>query len=193
LDLSNDLFALALGISMKTTDELFAHLQTLGAGELQHLNGSLVAHLRGTEALLRSWGANESLCVAGLYHAVYGTDGYNPALTLLDGRKSIAALIGTTAEELAYLYGACNRNVFYPRIGTEAQLRFADRFTNTEYAIEASQLTSLCELILANELEIASNSAEFRAKYGAALSKLFERMSGLVSEAGFQAYRSILC
>jgi hypothetical protein len=178
---------------MKTSDELFVQLQALGAGEFEHLNGSLATHLRGTEALLRSWGASESLCVAGLYHAVYGTDGYNPALSTLAGRSGISELIGVEAEKLAYLYGACNRKVFYPRIGTESQLMFADRFNNSEHAIEPAQLAQLCELILANELEIASNSAEFRAKYGAALARLFERMSGLVSEAGFQAYRSILC
>jgi hypothetical protein len=178
---------------MKTTDELFAQLQALGAGEFEHLNGSLSAHLRGTEALLRSWGASEPLCRAGLYHAIYGTDGYNPALMSMAGRSGIADLIGKEAEELAYLYGACDRKAFYPRIGTEAQLLFADRFKSSEYAIEAGQLAGMCELILANELEIASGSAEFRAQYRAALSGLFERMPSLVSRAGFQAYRNILC
>jgi hypothetical protein len=177
---------------MNTTDELFAKLQLLGAGEFEHLNGSLATHLRGTESLLRSWGASEALCRAGLYHAVYGTDGYNPSLTSLDGRAAIAELIGAEAEELAYLYGACNRKVFYPRIGTDAQLTFANRFTNSEYAITSDELSPTCELILANELEIASNSEEFKAKYGVALSGLFERMSGLVSPAGFQAFRNIL-
>jgi uncharacterized protein DUF6817 len=180
-----------MGIPMKTTEEQFAKLQELGAGEFQHLNGSLAAHLCGTEALLRAWGANESLCVAGLFHAVYGTDGYDQALTSLVDRNVISELIGPEAEELAYLYGACNRKVFYPRIGTQNQLVFADRFTNTEYAISQTQLAGMCELIMANELEIAGNSAEFRAKNGAALSRFFGRMSGLVSEAGFQAYRSI--
>jgi len=164
----------------------------LGVGELAHLNGSLETHLRGTESLLRSWGACESLCVAGLYHAVYGTDRYKPALNSLAGRQGIAELIGTEAEELAYLYGACNREVFYPRIGTDAQLVFADRFNNAEYDLQPRQLAQMCELILANELEIASNSAEFRAQHGAELSRLFERMSGLVSEVGFQAYRRML-
>ncbi|WP_414707495.1 DUF6817 domain-containing protein, partial [Rhodoferax sp. UBA5149] len=40
--------------------------------------------------MLRSWGACESLCVAGLYHAVYGTDRYKPALNSLAGRQGIA-------------------------------------------------------------------------------------------------------
>jgi hypothetical protein len=176
---------------MKNTDELFAKLQALGAGEFGHFNGSLAAHLRGTEALLRAWGANESLCAAGLYHAVYGTDGYQPALMPLADRNVISTLIGPEAEALAYLYGACDRKDFYPRIGTGDQLMFADRFTNSKYAIERVQLAALCELTIANELEIASDSAEFRARNGASISRLLERMSGLVSEAGVQAYRSI--
>src|ERR1700730_12891019 len=171
---------------MNSVDQLFAKLQSLGAGEFAHLNGSLSMHLRGTEALLREWGAPDVVCVAGLYHAVYGTAGYNPALTSLAGRKNIAELIGVEAESLVYLFGACNRRVFYPRIGTDSQLMFADRFTNAEYEIEFLQLTQLCEITLANELEIISNSPDFKALHGLHFSQLFERMSGLVSKAGFR-------
>ncbi|MGZ3237250.1 MAG: DUF6817 domain-containing protein [Burkholderiaceae bacterium] len=178
---------------MNQSDHLFAELQALGAGEFEHLNGSLAAHLRGTESLLREWGAREAVCIAGLYHAVYGTDGFNPSLVGIDMRQRIASLLGPEAEELAYLYGACNRRTYYPRIGTESQLVFADRFTNTEYDISNEQLRDLCELILANELEIAQGSAEFRAKHGALLSKLFERMEGIVSEVGFKTFRKVLC
>jgi hypothetical protein len=177
---------------MNSVDQLFGKLQALGAGEFAHLNGPLSTHLRGTEALLREWGAPEPVCAAGLYHAVYGTDGYNPALTSLAGRKHIAELIGDEAESLAYLFGACNRTVFYPRIGTDAQRMFADRFTRAEYEISLRQLAELCEITLANEMEIASNSPEFKALHGRYLSQLFERMSGLVSKAAFRAFRTVL-
>jgi Tautomerase enzyme len=50
---------------MSSVDQLFAKLQSLGAGEFAHLNGSLATHLRGTEALLREWGAADVVCVAG--------------------------------------------------------------------------------------------------------------------------------
>ena len=185
-------FQLTRVTAMLHSDRLFAELHAMGAGEFEHMNGTLAAHLRDTESLLRAWGAREAVCIAGLCHAVYGTDGYNPALTGLDGRQRIAQLIGAEAEELVYLYGACNRRLFYPRIGTDARLIFVDRFSNTEYSITHRQLSDLCELILANELEIAAGSAEFRAKYGPSLSGLFERMAGIVSETGFAAYRSIL-
>lgn len=177
---------------MNDVETLFVKLQAMGAGEFVHLNGSLASHLKGTEALLRSWGAPEMVCVAGLYHAVYGTDGYNPSLAGLNTRPQIAELIGADAEALAYLYGACNRVVFYPRIGGAFQLQFADRFQAREYSISHEMLKNFCELALANELEIASNSAEFRATYGRELSHLFERMRDLVSEAGFETFRRVL-
>lgn len=173
-------------------DALFRQLHILGAGEFAHFDGSLADHLRGTERLLRTWGAPDAVCVAGLYHAAYGTDGYAPALASIDHRRDIAALIGVEAEALAYLYGACDREAFHPRIGTKTQLMFCDRFSGTEYGIRREQLAQFCELTVANELEIAGRNANYRAKHRASLSALFERMSGLVSPAAYDAGKAML-
>lgn len=173
-------------------DALFRQLQVLGAGEFAHFDGSLADHLRGTERLLRSWGASDAVCVAGLYHAAYGTDGYAPALASIDRRRDIAALIGVEAEALAYLYGACDREVFHPRIGTQSQLVFCDRFSRAEYEISPIHLAQFCELTVANELEIAGRNANYREKHRTSLLALFERMSGLVSPAAFDAGKAML-
>ncbi|MCV6623706.1 MAG: hypothetical protein OIF51_18365 [Cellvibrionaceae bacterium] len=45
-------------------------LKALGFGEIAHLNGSLLDHLKGTQALLQSWGASQTLCQAGLFQLV---------------------------------------------------------------------------------------------------------------------------
>ncbi len=177
---------------MPDSEPLFAALRFLGAGELAHLNGTLEAHLRGTAALLRAWGAPEPVCTAGLYHAAYGTDAFRTALTSPAMRHSIRDLIGAQAEELVYLYGACQRDRFYPRIGTPAQLCFSDRFTDTDYAITPNQLACLCELTLANELEIASGLAAFRAEHGDTLCELFDRLAGLASNAAPPPYHTIM-
>lgn len=176
------------------SDTLFAALQALGAGEFAHLNGSLATHLRGTESLLAQWGARPALCAAGLYHAVYGTDGYQQPVVALALRPRIAELIGDEAEALAYLYGAANRSAFYPCIGTATQLRFSDRFTGKDATLMHAQLADLCELIVANELEIAQHSESFRKQYGEALCELFDRMAAakLITEAATQAYRATL-
>ncbi|MEC5386544.1 hypothetical protein VVD49_12470 [Uliginosibacterium sp. H3] len=177
---------------MPSDGDLLAFLEELGAGAITHMHGPLAEHLRGTAQLLRAWGNREALCRAGLYHAVYGTDGFDQSLIDLNLRSRISAVIGEEAETLAYLYCACDRKKFYPRIGTQQQLTFCDRFTNGEYAISESQLRDLCELTLANELELAEADADFRAQYGASLAQLFERMRPWVSSTGFETCNRLL-
>lgn len=174
-------------------DRASRHLDALGGDRFPHVNGSLAQHLRGTEALLRRWGNRDALCRAGLYHAVYGTAGIRGALVGLASRGAIEELIGAEAEALVYTYGACDRATFHPRIGTPAQLRFADRFAASQYRIDEGRLRDFCELTLANELELAASGAVFLARNRVELCELFERMRGLVSEAGFAAYRAALC
>lgn len=55
------------------------------------------------------WGAHDVLCKAGLYHVAYGTDGYSKTLVSLEQRGQIKALIGAVAEEIVYVYCACER------------------------------------------------------------------------------------
>ena len=54
----------------------FNKLSELGAGEFEHLNGSLIKHLNSTYQLLKKWGASQEICDSGLYHAAYGTSGF---------------------------------------------------------------------------------------------------------------------
>ncbi|MDN3684622.1 hypothetical protein QW180_17835 [Vibrio sinaloensis] len=82
----------------------------------QHLNGSLEAHLQGTQALLNRWGADEVLQVAGLFHAAYGTAGFDDNMVSLAQRDKIASIIGPQAEALVYLYCSCDRDFCLPTV-----------------------------------------------------------------------------
>ncbi|SMC20314.1 hypothetical protein SAMN02745857_00907 [Andreprevotia lacus DSM 23236] len=159
----------------------FAALQALGAGEFIHLNGSLAEHLHGTASLLHAWGADTTLVQAGLFHAAYGTAGYGEALAPLSLRNAIADLIGTGAEALVYLYCACNRALYYPRLGTPAQSRLPDRFSDSERRLSDWQIAALCELTAANETEIALHSKTFLQQYGSELHALFQHMAPWLS------------
>ena len=161
---------------MIETQRLFQELQRMGAGEFVHLNGSLEEHLIGTAALLQEWNAPEHLRVAGLFHAAYGTAGFEGALACAEERHKVAALIGAKSERLVYLYCCCDRQKFYPVIGTEHEHRLPDRFASVERELTSEELDALCELTAANELEIASKSAAFRNQYGRSLAELFRRM-----------------
>ena len=62
--------------------------------------------------MLNSWHAKPFICDAGLYHAAYGTDGFDEHMVSVTQRKAIGEIIGTQAEELVYLYCACDRTFF---------------------------------------------------------------------------------
>ena len=170
----------------------FDQLNDLGATKVAHWNGDLQAHLLGTHNLLRAWGNSDDICLAGLYHAVYGTDGFPSQLVDLSDRLRIASIIGRRAEELAYLYAACDRDTVYPQIGRSEPVIFSNRFTRQERPLPREELADLCELTLANELEIVANDPSLLTKDRQWYEDLFDRFCGIVSEAGFSHYRRLL-
>ena len=137
------------------TREALAGLERLGAAALPHVDGDLLTHLQGTHDVLRRWGAAEPVCVAGLYHAVYGTAGFSDQLLPVERRSELAALIGPEAEQLVYLFAACDRGDFYTRLARRRQpLRLRSRFSGKEFETDAATVAALCELTLANELDL---------------------------------------
>ena len=177
------------------SDPWLAHyerLAAMGAGDFAHLAGTLAPHLAKTAALLNQWGNRDPLCVAGLYHAIYGTGGIRGELIPLARRSVIVGIIGAEAEAIVYLYAACDRDAFHPRIGTPRATEFVDRFTASEYSIPVSMLADFCELTLANELELARASAAFLAKHRRELAELACRMRPHISDAAICACRDVL-
>ncbi len=164
----------------------------LGAGALAHVNGSLLAHLEGTRDLLQQWGNWRALCNAGLYHAVYGTAGYAEQLLMLDDRHRVAAWIGAEAEAIVYVFSACDRNYFYPQIMSADNAAYRDRFTGQCFSLAPAMLCDLCELTMANELEIASAGAAPAEQCRRQFHALFARMQRYVTPAAFACSRRIL-
>lgn len=167
-------------------------LQALGAGAFAHVAGTLGGHLERTHAWLRRFGARAALCRAGLHHAIYGTAGIDGELLPLSARQAVAAPIGDEAEAIVYHYAACDRDRFHPRIGTRDECLFADRFERRDYAIDTAMLRDLCELTLANELEVASSSPAFRRKHRDDLRTLAGRMRMHASDAAYAALLEVL-
>jgi len=96
------------------TEGLLNQLRQLGAHQLDHINGTLQSHLRGTYERLRRWGNTDATCLSGLFHAVYGTYGFSEQLLGIDRRDDVASLIGSEAERIVYFYAACDRAIPQP-------------------------------------------------------------------------------
>ena len=72
--------------------------------------GTFLDHLSGTEDKLREWGCDEAVCLAGLFHSVYGTEGFQGFTLPLEERGSVAELIGPRAERAAFFNCVMDRS-----------------------------------------------------------------------------------
>jgi hypothetical protein len=108
---------------------------------------------------VRRWGCPDELCLAGLCHAAYGTDGFAPHLVSWRHRNVLAGAlgeVGVSVEEIVYLYCACDRSLLYPQLTGDAPVTFRDRFLDLTRALPEAPLGNFADLTLANELEIAT-------------------------------------
>ncbi|WP_437657349.1 DUF6817 domain-containing protein [Sorangium sp. So ce1182] len=81
-------------------------LKVYGVDGTEHTDRTFYDHLMGTGDMLRRWGCDEHVCLAGYFHAFYGTEGtteYKSPMAL-SARGELRARIGDAAEELVYLY-----------------------------------------------------------------------------------------
>jgi len=157
----------------------------LGAAGVQHIHSDLAAHFQGTSDRILRWGNEEPLCLAGLFHAVYGTFGLDERLVGLEDRPLIEEIIGRDAEEIVYFYGACNRALTYPEICRSDTPVVHDRFTNGTRVPNLDELKSFAELTVANEIDVAAHDlGHYLANYGQYVLTLFrnQRFQQLLSQ-----------
>jgi hypothetical protein len=83
-------------------------LRTLTEG-VKHSGRTLFDHLVGTYALLRKQNAPEYVCLAGLFHSIYGTNIFRHPSVPINRRDLVVEMIGEPAERLAYIFCSCGR------------------------------------------------------------------------------------
>jgi len=105
-------------------------------------------------------------------------------------RPKIRGIIGKESEELVYLYGACDRDYFYPRIGSPKP-DYRDRFTGKSLELPPDTLRDLLEITLANELEICLSGPAFKEIHRKNYIELFDRFTGIVSAKAYARYREV--
>ncbi len=80
------------------------YLQSIGVENTAHSGRTFFDHLCRVEDILRICMVDEEVCLAGLYHSIYGTSYFKIKTT--DDRQAIKNIIGDRAEYLAWLF--CN-------------------------------------------------------------------------------------
>lgn len=133
--------------------QLINDLIRLGTGESEHSGRSLLNHLQGVYDLLEQWGNPVETCLAGLFHSIYGTAYYKKKTVALNQRGNIKDLIGARAEELAYLFCACDRKHFLRNFTAPGVYTLKDLFREAEITISDDTFKALVEIAFANLLE----------------------------------------
>jgi len=139
------------------TPQLNLLLERFGTGSASHSGRTLRKHLIATAQLLEAWGNTQSVCYAGLFHSIYGTQIYRHIAASLEYRTEIRAVIGDQAELLAYLFCTSDRKellaVTTQSRAAEDAVVISHRIDRTALLINPSTLAGLLEIAVANEIE----------------------------------------
>ncbi|WP_240943823.1 DUF6817 domain-containing protein [Micromonospora thermarum] len=154
-----------------SVDEVRAWLRERGADRIDHPGGNLYAHLCRVRERLAALGCGLDVQLAGLTHAVYGTDGFDVALLDRTDRATLRDLVGGEAADLVYGYGACDRRRTWRRLATTGAVY--DRFTGQVTTLRGEDLRSFVDLSVVNELDVFEQDPAILDKHRAFFRELF--------------------
>ncbi|GGQ60143.1 DUF6817 domain-containing protein [Couchioplanes azureus] len=162
-----------------TIDDVKSWLRERGTETVGHPGGTLYAHLGRVHDRLAAFGHGPDVCLAGLTHAVYGTDGFD--LTLLDAgdRAPLRRLVGERAEALVHLYGACDRSRTWSVLPESRQVW--NRWTGVAEPLPGDLLTAFADLTIVNELDVAEHDASMAREHGPYFRTVFGAWQGVAS------------
>jgi len=127
-------------------------LRALSTDERSHSGRTLLDHLKGTHDLLERWENPKEICLGGLFHSIYGTQYYRVQSAVLEDRKRLADVIGSAAEELAFLFCTTDRVGFFGE-ADKATPTLVDSTTKQSVPVSSATLAALIEIEVANYIE----------------------------------------
>jgi len=96
---------------------------------IKHGNGLFYDHCYGVYSFLKERSLPEYVCLAGLYHSIYGTEYFKPDVNI--NRNLVKKLIGNKAEKLVYLFcNIKNRDNFILKIAEKNKNLFFIAYAN---------------------------------------------------------------
>jgi len=155
------------------------YLKSIECHLVSHSKRTLFDHLVGTHNLLRSWRAADSVCLAGLFHSVYGTEGFHATLAGIPDRKIIIEIIGREAEALAWLFGIRTNQSFWEQVRILIQqpdataFAFVNRLTEQPVRCTRDEFLHVINIVLANAIDQVQHIPEhFTERHDATFQKL---------------------
>jgi hypothetical protein len=165
---------------MSAFQDMGSLLLVRGADELEHAGGSLYVHLHRVAKRLTTLGASDTVVLAGLAHAAYGTDGFPTHLFDWQQERSVLeAVIGPEAELIVYRYGSCERETTWRDLAEHHTV--TDRFTGTSEELSVADLRDFIDLTIVNELDVLDHAPALAPKLRPFLQDQIPRWQSLAS------------
>lgn len=128
-----------------------AYLIEHGASLISHSGSTLWAHLAGVHRILEASKSDEHVCVAGLFHSIYGTRAFKQVTVNRDRRAEVRALIGGKSENLVWAFCNLHRPQLFETSLSRQKFEWASQWIDTEKA--ADFWSGLLRMECANLLE----------------------------------------
>lgn len=141
-------------------------LSSLGTRDVPHTGEGFFAHLVAVYRDLKSWGCTESVCLAGLFHSIYGTEKFRLFSLPLERRDEVQELIGEHAERIAYINCVMDRSTFDTLVREGGELCIRNRITAEWMEMTEEELGDLKTMHLCDWLEQVPRSQEWNYRRG---------------------------
>ena len=136
-------------------------LQSLGTKDIPHTGEGFFAHLVAVYRDLKKWGCDEAVCLAGLFHSIYGTEKFRRFALPLERRNEVIELIGAHAERVAYINCVMDRATFDVLVLDGGELRVRNRDTAEWIDLTQREFDDLKTMHLCDWLEQVPRSQEW--------------------------------
>ncbi|SHG61228.1 DUF6817 domain-containing protein [Massilia sp. CF038] len=163
---------------MLDTEKYRSDLLRLGTHKVAHQDQTLLEHMIRVSEILQDMQAAPDVCLAGLFHGVYGTEGlHNDDVEAIPEAKRIEvrAIVGPSIEQMIFNFSVMNyasmgkslRNLMRPKGNPEMK----DRRTGAPIAMERDEFEDLLRLKLGDVLahlpaQVGHSQLNLPAEYG---------------------------
>jgi len=175
-----------------TFKQLTDFLMSVGSEQVEHMGKTYLAHAIGVYRDLETWGADEDVCRAGMFHSIYGTERFQKFSLPLEQRDKLQELIGQRAEQLAYWNCAMDRPEFDRAVKSEptqsstTTYHLLDRFTNQQVPLSPEDFEELCRIHLCDWLEQVQRAGAWDYRRDS-----YRRMAERLGRAALKSYDEV--
>ncbi len=133
--------------------ELVKVLNDLDADKVLHSSTTLFKHLVGTYRLLKQWNISEEVCIAGLFHSVYGTQTFKGFLISPLQREKLKAVIPDYSEELVYYFYIQDKKRLFESLKSDRKIVLKNRLNGHEIPLSNQKFEDLLKTRFADYIE----------------------------------------